>query len=92
MDAEVSPLSIDEIQWLGGSLRWERTEIALCNISILAEVDDYVRVGDIFETTECPEAGLQDAFDRYGLPETACLFVQKSGVVREFCTPLDVIL
>jgi hypothetical protein len=32
---------------------------------------------------------MQDAFDEYGLPETACVAVRVDGLDHEYCAPLS---
>lgn len=87
-----SPLREVDVQDLGGRLVWEHTEIELCGIGIRAVGDGFLRIGDIFQTTErCrANAGMQQAFDDFGPPETACVFVLTGGVEDEYCAPLAV--
>ena len=60
-------------------------------IAVRGVGDGFLTIGDAFETTECSESGMQSAFDAFGLPTTACLFVKADGVVTEFCAPLNVV-
>lgn len=96
MDAEVSPLTVDELQDFGGRLVWAETEVVLCTDENLPgglgiDVGDgFLTIGDGFQTTECSQSGMQAAFDAFGLPEAACLFVRAHGVVTEYCAPLMV--
>ena len=88
MTADVSPLRRADLQGFVGILGWPETAVTLCNVSVRGEGLDYLRLGDIFQTSECADEGLQEAFDNYGLPELACLFVWTSGFEFEYCEPL----
>ncbi len=87
-----SPLREAEVQDLGGRLVWEEAEIDLCGIGIRSVGDGSLQIGDIFQTTEgCDtNTGMQQAFEDFGLPETACVFVRANGVDDEHCAPLAV--
>lgn len=102
MIADVSPLVSDDLQDFGGSLRWNETEIDLCTsdevggagIEVRFVGDGFLRIGDGFQTNSqaegCPiNDAMQTAFDDFGLPDAACLFVQTSGIVTEYCAPLN---
>ncbi len=82
----------DLVRALGGRLVWEDAEIELCGIGIRSVGDGFVRIGDIFQTTEgCgTNTGMQQAFDDHGLPETACVYVRADGVDDEYCAPLAI--
>jgi hypothetical protein len=84
------PLVENDIEDVGGRLVWEETEIELCRIGIRGIGDGAVQVGDIIVTTEECEGGndMQQAFDDFGLPTTACVFVRVEGVDDEHCAPL----
>lgn len=86
------PLEEDDVQDLGGHLVWPETEVELCRIGIRAVGDGFLQIGDIFQTTEGCEAGsgMQQAFDDFGLPDTACVFVRSIDVKDERCAPLAV--
>ena len=87
-----SPLREADVQDLGGRLVWEQTEIELCGIGIRSVGDGFLQIGDGFQTTEgCgTNTGMQQAFDDFGLPRTACVFVRSDGVDDEYCAPLAV--
>lgn len=87
-----SPLVEADIEDLGGRLVWEETEIELCRIGIRSIGDGFVQIGDIFRTTEGCDGttGMQQAFDDFGPPETACVYVRVDGVDDEYCAPLTV--
>lgn len=87
-----SPLEEADIEDLGGRLVWEEAEVELCAIGIRSVGDGFVQIGDIFQTTEgCgPSTGMQQTFDEFGPPETACLYVRTDGVDDEYCAPLTV--
>ena len=103
--ADVLPLSVDDVQRLGGKLIWEETQVKLCaahppeewgaGISIRGIGDGFLRIGDGFQsnsqnTEDCSvDAQLQEAFDDYGLPILACLSVKTCSDKQEFCGPLD---
>jgi hypothetical protein len=86
-----SPLEEADVEDLGGRMVWPETEIELCNVEIRSVGDGFVEIGDIFRTTEgCDtNTGMQQAFDQFGPPETACVYVRAdSGVDHEYCAPL----
>jgi hypothetical protein len=87
-----SPLEEADIEDLGGRLVWEETEIELCAIGIRSVGDGFVQIGDIFQTTEgCgPDTEMQQAFEQFGPPETACVYVRADGFDDEHCAPLIV--
>jgi len=86
------PLREADVQGVGGRLVWEDTEVELCRIGIRSAGDGFVRIGDIFQTTEgCgTNTGMQQAFDDHGLPETACVYVRADGVDDEYCAALAI--
>ena len=51
---------------------------------------DSSQVGAFFPTAEECGPEMDQAFEDFGLPETACLFVVSNGVEDEYCAPLDV--
>lgn len=94
MVADVSPLTADEVEVLGGRLVWEEVEIDLCavpdftgsfdGIGIRSFGDGFLQIGDGFQTdgqyTGCPiNDAMQSAFDLYGPPLTACLSVDATA-------------
>ncbi len=87
-----TPLREADVEDLGGRLVWEETEIELCAIGIRSVGDEFLQIGDIFQTTEgcAANTGMQQAFDEFGLPESACVFVRANGVDDEYCAPLAV--
>ena len=93
MEINVSPLTPAEVERLDGWLFWEEIVLNVgSNFAVRSWGDGYVGVGDVFSTNEefvNPE--LQDAFDTYGPPLTACLSVDSVASVLpvEYCAPLD---
>ena len=87
-----SPLDEADVQDLGGRLVWPETKIDLCRVGVRAVGDGFLQIGDIFQTTEgCEDGpGMQQAFDDFGLPETACVFVRSNDLKDEHCAPLAV--
>ena len=85
-----TPLRDTDIKDLGGRLIWEETEIELCSIDIRSVGDGSIQIGDIFHTTEAcsPDAEMQEAFDEFGPPETAFVYVRADGLDDEYCAPL----
>lgn len=91
MIVEARPLSLDDIEHLSGRLVWDETVVELCTIHVRDVGQDYVHVGDIFQTIEgCfpGDTAMQDAFDLHGVPEIACVTVRFGGVDHEYCAPL----
>lgn len=93
--ASVHPLTAAEVEDLSGKLVWDETVVDLCGIDIRGDGGDgSLHVGDGYQTTEgCgpnPTA-MQDAFDDFGLPKTACVAVRSGGVDHEFCAPLEIV-
>jgi len=87
------PVAWTAVEARGGRLVWDETEIDLCAIAIRGADEDVVQIGDVFptdETCEGAETQMQQAFDDFGLPKTACVFVQSQGVEDEYCAPLAV--
>lgn len=86
------PLEEADIEDLGGRLVWDEVEVELCRIGIRSVGNGFVQVGDIFQTTEdCDgDLGMPQAFDEFGPPESACVFVRAGGVDDEYCAPLTV--
>jgi hypothetical protein len=65
--------------------------VDLCGIGIRVNEGLALHIGDIFQTTEgCGSnpTAMQDAFDAYGLPTTACVTVAAGGLDHEYCAPL----
>jgi hypothetical protein len=109
MIANARPLTVDEVQDLGGTMVWSVTQILLCAdpnfppvlrgsfVKIREEGEGFLTIGDGFESNNQGGHGcdvstpMQDAFDRFGLPEAACLWVRSSGVDSEYCAPLNVL-
>jgi hypothetical protein len=92
MIADFHPLTVDQVDALSGELIWDETVVDLCNIGFRHVGDGYLFVGDIFQTIEgCGSnpTAMQDAFDTYGLPATACLAVEVEGTDHEYCAPLS---
>ena len=76
-----------------GHLAWEETLGELCPNGV-DERDGVVNVGDIFQITEecgADPTAMQDAFDQYGLPDEACMFVDVDGLYQplSYCAPLS---
>jgi hypothetical protein len=105
MFANVFPLTVGEVQDLGGSLVWTETEISLCadaktvgsmmggGISVREVGDGFLQIGDGFGSNETGDEcniGMLDAFNNFGLPQEGCLFVTAGKVRNEFCAPLRV--
>lgn len=91
--AEFRPLTEEAIQNVYGSLVWDDTVVDLCGVEVRDVGDDYVHVGDGYETTEGCEpdpTAMQDAFDAFGrAPDVACVGVTAFGSDFEYCAPLD---
>jgi hypothetical protein len=91
MIADVGPLVPDGVEELWGKLIWDETTLDLCNLAIREVGDGFLHIGDIFRTIE--ECGhdptMQEAFDEFGIPQTACLAVRVNGLDYEHCDPLD---
>jgi hypothetical protein len=89
----VHPLTVDDVEDLSGRLVWDETVVDLCTIQIRSAGDDGLRVGDIFSTNDegCKDnpTAVQDAFDAFGLPDTACVTVRAGGIDHEYCSPLN---
>jgi len=87
-----SPLEESDLQDFGGRLVWPETEIELCGVGIRSVGDGFLQIGDIFNTTQgCDgETRMHQAFDQFGAPQTACVFVRSRGVDDEYCAPLTV--
>ena len=92
MIAGARPTAGDLVEEVSGRLIWDETVVDLCGIHIRGVEEGLLRIGDIFQTTEgCGNnpTAMQDAFDRFGLPETACLAVKFGLVTYETCDPLS---
>jgi hypothetical protein len=91
MTANVSPLLPDQVEDVSGRLIWDETVVELCRIKIEEVGGGFLHIGDTFQTIEgCGSnpTAMQDAFDEFGLPETACVAVRVGGLDREYCAPL----
>jgi hypothetical protein len=94
MEVDARPLTGGEIEDVSGRLIWDETVVELCQIGI-DRPDGFLYVGDIFQTTEgCGRnpTAMQDAFDEFGLPETACVTVTVEGIDHEYCAPLPMVI
>jgi hypothetical protein len=92
MIADARPLKPDQVEDVSGTLIWDETVVDLCNIEIRHVGDGFLHLGDIFGTNEgCGSnpTAMQDAFDEFGLPETACVAVRVGGLDHEYCAPLS---
>jgi hypothetical protein len=92
MIVEARPLAPGQVDGVSGRLVWDETVVDLCRIEIREVGVGFVHVGDIFGTDEgCGSnpTAMQDAFDEFGLPETACVTVRADGVDHEFCAPMS---
>jgi hypothetical protein len=92
MIADVRPLTTNDVEDVSGRLIWDETVVDLCRIDIRQEGVGFIHVGDIFQTTEgCGSnpTAMQDAFDEFGLPETACVTVRFGGLDHDYCAPLS---
>ena len=92
MIADARPVTVDLVEDVSGRLIWDETVVDLCGIGIRREGDGFLHIGDIFQTSEgCGNnpTAMQDAFDEFGLPETACVTVRFGDVDHEYCAPLS---
>ena len=93
MEVDARPLTASLVDGLSGKLIWDETVVDLCRIGIRNLEDGFLHIGDIFQTSEgCGSnpTAMQDAFDEFGLPETACVTVTVGGEDHEYCAPLGV--
>ncbi len=93
MSAHASPLLLDQIEGAYGKLIWEETVVDLCNIGFYPVRSSSIDIGDTYQTIEgcgANPTAMQDAFDEFGLPQSACLGVTTDGVDHEYCAPLGV--
>ncbi len=93
MSAHASPVLLDQIEGVYGRLIWEETIVDLCNIGFYPIGGDLVDIGDTYQTIEgcgANPTAMQDAFDEFGLPKSACLGVTTGGADHEYCAPLRV--
>jgi hypothetical protein len=91
MTVDVRPLLPDQVEDVSGRLMWDETVVDLCNIGLDDVGDGFLHIGDTFQTIEgcgANPTAMQDAFDEFGLPETACVAVRLDGVDYEYCAPL----
>jgi hypothetical protein len=91
MEVDAPPVLPNQVEDLSGQLIWDETVVDLCNIGMEVR-DGILHIGDTFGTDEgcgANPTAMQDAFDEYGLPETACLAVRVDGVDYEYCAPLS---
>jgi hypothetical protein len=94
MIVDVRPLTTNDVEDVSGRLIWEGTVVDLCTIHIRQERVGFLHFGDIFGTDEGCESNptaMKDAFDEFGLPETACLTVTVGGDDHEYCAPLPIV-
>ena len=92
MIVDARPLTPDQVEDLSGQLMWDEAIVDLCRIEIREAGGGFLHIGDIFGTDEgCGSnpAAMQQAFDEFGLPETACVAVRAAGVDHEYCAPLS---
>jgi hypothetical protein len=92
MIVDARPLTVDVVEDESGRLIWAETVVDLCGISSRQEGDGFLHIGDIFQTSEgcgTNPTAMQDAFDEFGLLETACVTVRLGGVDHEYCAPLS---
>ncbi len=99
--ARFSPVTVPEVEDVGGRLVWDEEEVVLCDdlpgdsfITIRSAGPDFVEIGDGYESNTqgegCPiNAQMEDAFDRLGVPNEACISATIGGVVHEYCAPLN---
>ena len=91
MELDARPLLRDQVEDVSGQLIWDETVVDLCNVG-MDWGDGFLNVGDTFETIEgcgANPTAMQDAFDEFGIPKTACLTVTAEGVEHEYCAPLN---
>jgi hypothetical protein len=91
MVVDARPLTAGEVEDVSGRLIWDETVVDLCRIDIRHVGRRFLHVGDIFETLEgcgTNPTAMQDAFDEFGLPTTACVTVTVGGFDHEYCEPL----
>jgi hypothetical protein len=92
MVVDAIPLTAEKVEDVSGRLIWDEKVVDLCQIGF-GMGDGFPQIGDIFQTTEgCGSnpTAMQDAFDEFGLPETACVTVTVDGLDHEYCAPLRV--
>jgi hypothetical protein len=92
MIVEIWPLTPDQVEDVTGRLVWDGVVVDLCNVGIRESGDMFVHIGDIFRIDEgcgADPTAMQDAFDKYGTPDTGCLTVKAEGVEHEYCAPLN---
>ncbi|RZV45698.1 MAG: hypothetical protein EX267_04880 [Acidimicrobiia bacterium] len=92
MNVVAQPLAAVQVVDTSGRLVWDETTVELCAIGTDNELGS-VRVGDTFQTTEgCGSnpTAMQDAFDEFGLPDEACVFIEVNGHDQpiSYCAPL----
>jgi len=93
--AKVEPLVQNEVVEWSGRLVWIAVTVELCNVQLrfVDEGAEVLHFGDGYQTTEgCGEnpTAMQDAFDKYGPPRTACLhIVSLNSGAGEYCGPLE---
>jgi hypothetical protein len=91
MEVDARPLLPGQVEGVSGKLIWDETVVELCNIGMDDVGNGSLHIGDTFQTIEgcgTNPTAMQDAFDEYGLPETACLAVRVDGLDHEYCAPL----
>ncbi len=93
--AKVDPLVQNEVVEWSGRLVWNAVTVELCNVQLrfVDEEAEVLHFGDGYQTTEgCGDnpTAMQDAFDKYGPPKTACLhIVSLDSGSGEYCGRLD---
>ncbi len=93
MILDVGALLIDEVSRLGGRLMWDQVVVDLCGVSIRGVDLGSLHIGDIYQTSEgcgANPTAMQDAFDEFGLPGTACLTFRFDDQDHDYCAPLSV--
>jgi len=105
MLVDAHPLVLEDVRGLYGSLIWENTRVSLCAeppsaehplgrfIQVRGLGDGFLRIGDGFQSDHQCHIGslMQSNFDRYGLPNTACIEVRRDSGNYSFCRPLMII-
>jgi hypothetical protein len=91
--AEVRPMTPDAVDELFGRLVWDdQTVVDLCTVDIRDVGDGYIHIGDGYSPLEgCNPPAMQNAFDDFGLPDTACVGLSTFGGNYEYCAPLEVV-
>ena len=92
MIVEVDLLASEQIGGVSGTLIWDETVVELCGIGFRGDRAGFLRIGDIFQTTEgcgIEPSAMQNAFDEFGLPQNACLSIDVNNAQpHSHCEPL----